>query len=48
MATTQWQSIGIYEHPVKHQAGTYGRVVLSSAGVYALRVGGSIMSCPQE
>jgi hypothetical protein len=46
--TTQWQSIGIYEHPVKHQAGTFGNVVLSSAGVYALRVGGSIMSCPQD
>jgi len=43
-----WKSIGLYEHPAKHQAGVYGNVVLSSAGVYALRVGGSTMSCPQE
>jgi len=43
----QWESIGLYEHPAKHQAGTYGNVVLSTAGVYALRVGGSQMSCPQ-
>lgn len=38
----------MYEHPAKHQAGTYGNVVLSTAGVYALRVGGSQMSCPQD
>ena len=38
----------MYEHPAKHQAGTYGNVVLSTAGVYCLRVGGSTMSCPQE
>jgi hypothetical protein len=44
----QWKSIGLYEHPAKHQAGTYGNVVLSTAGVYALRVGGSQMSCPQD
>ena len=43
-----WKSIGLYEHPVKHQAGIYGNVVLSAAGVYCLRVGGSTMSCPQE
>ena len=43
----QWKSIGLYEHPAKHQAGTFGNVVLSTAGVYALRVGGSQMSCPQ-
>jgi len=44
----KWKSIGLYEHPVKHQAGTFGNVVLSPAGVYCLRVGGSNMSCPQE
>ena len=44
----QWKSIGIYEHPAKHQAGTYGNVNLSTAGVYTLRVGSSIMSCPQD
>lgn len=46
--TDQWKSIGLYEHPAKHQAGTYGNVVLSTAGVYALRVGSSTMSCPQD
>jgi hypothetical protein len=44
----QWKSIGLYEHPAKHQAGTYGNIVLSQAGVYVLRVGGSHMSCPQD
>jgi len=44
----QWKSIGLYEHPAKHQAGTYDNVVLSTAGVYALRVGSSTMSCPQD
>lgn len=43
----QWKSIGLYEHPAKHQSGTYGNIVLSRAGVYVLRVGGSHMSCPQ-
>lgn len=43
----QWKSIGLYEHPAKHQAGTYGNVVLSTAGVYNLRVGVGNMSCPQ-
>lgn len=44
----QWKSIGLYEHPAKHQAGRFGNVVLSTAGVYALRVGASTMSCPQD
>lgn len=43
-----WKSIGLHEHPAKHRAGTFGNVVLSPAGVYALRVGSSTMSCPQE
>ena len=43
-----WKSIGLYEHPVKHQAGKFGNVVRSAAGIYALRVGGSTMSCPQD
>jgi len=46
MADT-WKSIGLYEHPAKHQAGVYGNVALSPAGVYVLRVGSSYMSCPQ-
>ncbi len=44
----QWKSIGLYEHPAKHRVGTYGNVVLSTAGVYALRVGSATMSCPQD
>ena len=43
----KWQSSKLYEHPVKHQSGTYGNVVLSGAGVYCLKVGGAVMSCPQ-
>jgi len=46
--TDKWKSIGLYEHPAKHMAGTYGNVVLSTAGIYALRVGSSTMSCPQD
>jgi len=44
----KWKSTGLYEHPAKHQAGTFGNITLSSAGIYALRVGGSSMSCPQD
>lgn len=44
----KWKSIGLYEHPSEHRAGTWGNVVLSHIGVYCLRVGSSIMSCPQE
>ncbi len=43
----KWKSIGLYEHPAKHQAGTYGNVFLSTTGIYGFRVGGSTMSCPQ-
>jgi hypothetical protein len=39
--------MGLYEHPAKHQAGRYGNVVLSEAGVYAFREGSATMSCPQ-
>ena len=42
----QWKSIRLYEHPAKHQSGTVGHVVLSTAGVYTLRVGLTTMSCP--
>jgi hypothetical protein len=44
----KWQSTGVYEHPAKHQSGTYGQVTLSEAGIYGLKVGGSHMSCPQD
>lgn len=43
----KWRSIGLYEHPVKHQAGTYGNVVLSAKGSYSLQVGNTRMACPQ-
>lgn len=46
--TIKWKSIGMYEHPAKHQAGTYGNVIQSDAGIYAIQVGGSRMSCPQD
>lgn len=44
----KWQSSGLYEHPAKHQSGRYGNIILSDVGVYALKVGGSHMSCPQD
>ena len=43
-----WKSKQLHEHPAKHQRGTCGYIVLSGAGVYAMRVGGSTMSCPQD
>lgn len=48
MGNDAWKSIGLYEHPAKHQAGTFGNVVKSTAGIYCLRVGGGNMSCPQD
>ena len=45
---TKWKSIGLYEHPAKHQAGTYGNVTLTNANVYCLQVGATVMSCPQD
>ncbi len=44
----KWQSTGLYEHPEKHQAGIYGNVVQHDSGIYSLKVGGSMMSCPQN
>lgn len=44
----QWKSQRLYEHPAEHQAGRYGQVELSEAGVYVLRVGNCHMSCPQD
>lgn len=45
---TIWQSSGLYEHPAAHQKWRYGNIIQSSAGVYALKVGSSNMSCPQD
>jgi hypothetical protein len=28
----KWQSSGLYEHPAKHNAGTYGKIVLHDKG----------------
>jgi hypothetical protein len=44
----QWESKGLHEHPAKHQTGTFGKIQLSKAGVYVLKVGSSHMSCPQD
>jgi hypothetical protein len=43
-----WKSIGLYEHPAKHQKGVYGNIALTPAGIYVLRVGGTYMSCSQD
>jgi hypothetical protein len=44
----EWKSKQLHEHPARHQKGTCGYIVLGKAGVYAMRVGGSMMSCPQD
>jgi len=44
----EWESKGMHEHPAKHQTGTFGKIQLSKAGVYILKVGSSHMSCPQD
>lgn len=44
----KWESKGLHEHPAPHQVGRYGKVVLTSAGVYCLQIGGGYMSCPQD
>ena len=44
----KWKSSGLYEHPATHNAGTFGHITLSEAGVYGLQVGSSHMSCPQD
>lgn len=43
---TTWTSENMYEHPAPHQAGVYGRIVLTEAGIYCLMVGGMTLSCP--
>lgn len=45
---TAYESRGLHEHPAKHQAGVFGKVCRSGAGVYFLKMGGSYMSCPQD
>ena len=44
----QWESKKLYEHPVEHRKGTWGKVVLSEAGVYGMMVGFVWMSCPPD
>ena len=48
MANIAWTSNGLYEHPARHQAGTYGKIILHDSGIYSFQVGGSHMSCPQD
>ncbi|MBA7571106.1 hypothetical protein ES708_12863 [subsurface metagenome] len=43
----KWVSTGMYEHPAKHQMGTYGHVILSQTGVYYLLVSGIFIYCSQ-
>jgi hypothetical protein len=44
----QWESKRLHEHPVPHQKGIWGKICLSEAGIYCLRVGAANMSCPQD
>ena len=48
MSKNQWESKRLHNHPAPHQMGTWGKICLSEAGVYYLKVGGSHMSCPQD
>jgi hypothetical protein len=48
MGNDAWISRGLHEHPAKHQAGTFGNVARSAAGIYHFKVGGASMSCPQD
>jgi hypothetical protein len=48
MPKNQWESKHLHEHPTNHQKGTWGKICLSEAGVYYLKVGGSHMSCPPD
>ena len=38
----------LYQHPAPHRRDTFGLVCLSPVGVYYLRVGGTVVSCPQD
>lgn len=44
----KWESKILHEHPAKHNAGRFGKVVLHDSGIYGFMVGGSHMSCPQD
>ena len=43
-----WTSNKIYVHPLEQRKDTVGRVSLSTSGVYYLKVGSKVVSCPQE
>lgn len=43
-----WESKRLYEHPVPHQKGVFGRIALGDPGVYYFLVGNVHMSCPQD
>ncbi len=45
--TTLWISTRFYEHPAEHRAGEFGKVELSSKGIYSFRQVGAFLSCPQ-
>ena len=44
----KWESRRLYEHPEKHNKGTYGIIILHDSGVYGFMVGNVHMSCPQD
>jgi len=41
-----WESIGIHKHP--EDKGILGHVVKLESGIYAFKVKGSMMCCPQD
>lgn len=44
----RWTSIGLYQHPARHNVGIFGNVILSNANVYFFRSGSANRGCPQE
>lgn len=44
----KWISKGLYQHPTKYRPGTFCRVCLSGVGIYYLRVGAKMITCPQS
>jgi len=44
----KWESKLLHEHPAKHNAGRFGKIVLHDTGIYGLMIGGVHMSCPQH
>jgi len=43
----KWESKKMYEHPISHRQGMYGKIEQYQSGIYVLRVGAMMMGCPQ-